>query len=98
MARRRGRGAARAHHGADRSAPAAPRAPSRLPRDLTPRCWRRRAPQTSNDVSAHGALALGAGRRAQAVTLGFPFLGLRALFGVNKRVDLGWPSTRSTSS
>lgn len=42
-----------------------------------------------NQVSMLGAPSLGAGKRGQLVVLGFPLLGIRALFGVTDRLDLG---------
>jgi len=42
-----------------------------------------------NLVSMHGAPSLGAGRRGQTITLGFPMLSIRALFGVADWLDLG---------
>ncbi len=42
-----------------------------------------------NQVSMAGAPSLGAGGRGQWLFAGFPFLGLRLLFGVTDRLDLG---------
>ena len=48
-----------------------------------------RPPEERNQVSMLAAPSLGAGKRGQMVLLGFPLLGLRALFGVSERFDLG---------
>lgn len=42
-----------------------------------------------NDITGFGANALGHGRRMQSVTLGFPLIEVKALFGIGSRVDLG---------
>lgn len=42
-----------------------------------------------NDITGFGANALGHGRRMQSVTLGFPLIDVKALFGIGNRVDLG---------
>ncbi len=46
-------------------------------------------PVERNTISAFGASALPAGRRAQAAVLGFPLIDLRALFALGGRFDLG---------
>jgi hypothetical protein len=48
-----------------------------------------RLTEERNQVSVHGAPSLGAGRRGQSISLGFPMLSLRALFGVTDWLDLG---------
>ena len=42
-----------------------------------------------NDITGWGANALGHGRRMQSVSVGFPLIDLKALFGIGNRVDLG---------
>lgn len=46
-------------------------------------------PLERNDITGFGANALGHGRRMQSVTVGFPLIDVKALFGVGNRVDLG---------
>src|SRR5205823_5785722 len=46
-------------------------------------------PEPPNLVSLHGANPLGPGKRAGAVSLGFPLLSARALMGVTPGVDVG---------
>lgn len=50
---------------------------------------RARPAEPRNEVSVLGAIALGAGQRAQMVSMGFPLLHLRALFGLGETLDLG---------
>ncbi len=51
---------------------------------------RARPAEPRNDVSMFGGSALGgAGKRGQAVLLGFPLISVRALFGLTERFDLG---------
>lgn len=43
----------------------------------------------ANRVSVFGAPTLGAGKRGQAIAVGFPLINVRVLFGLGDRVDLG---------
>lgn len=66
--------------------PPPPNAPLRPRPEVVARV---RPPEERNQVSMLAAPSLGAGKRGQMVLLGFPLLGLRALFGVSDRFDLG---------
>lgn len=48
-----------------------------------------RPTEPRNEVSMMGASALGFGKRAQMVAMGFPLLSIRALFGLGEVFDLG---------
>jgi hypothetical protein len=48
-----------------------------------------RPPEERNDISVHGATPLGSGKRGQSLTLGFPLINIRALFGLGDSFDLG---------
>ncbi len=67
-------------------APAAPAGPMRPRPEVLARV---RPSEDRNQVSMVGGASLGAGKRGQMVLLGFPLLGLRALFGVSERFDIG---------
>lgn len=68
------------------AAPPAPSGPLRPRPEVVARV---RPAEERNQVSMLGGPSLGAGKRGQMVLLGFPLLGLRALFGVSERFDLG---------
>lgn len=74
--------------GPQRYAPALPPSSSQPLRPRPEILSRVRLVEARNQASM-GAPSLGAGNRAQSLTVGFPFISLRLLFGLGDRFDLG---------